>query len=303
MEEKHTEKRIGAAAGLISGQTGLLGVIGSPVRHSLSPAMFNYSLKQCGLDFVYLAFEIGAKEVPDAIRAMRTMGIRGWNVTMPNKVAVMQELDVIDPAAELIGAVNTIVNDHGVLTGYCTDGCGFVQNLRANGVEIRGRHIAVAGAGGAAKAIQVQSALDGARAVTILQRKSGSYETAQKTAETIRGAVPDCAVRVIDLDDTRAVSEAIASADLFANATRLGMRPMDAETPIRDPGCMNSALVVADAVYDPIETRLLREARAAGCRVIDGRGMLLWQGAEAFRLFTGEEMPVEEVHALIFEQK
>ena len=177
----------------ISGKTGLLGLIGSPVGHSASPAMYNYSFEKLGLDYAYLAFDIKVEQVKDAVAAMRTLHMRGCNVTMPDKTEAAKYMDELSPAAQIIGAVNTIVNDDGKLTGHITKGEGFVQNLRDH----------------------------------------------------------------------------------------LG-------------------LVVADAVYNPEETRLLREAKEAGCTCIGGKGMLLWQGVAAFKLYTGMEMPVEDVKKLFF---
>ena len=146
----------------ISGHTGLLALIGSPVGHSGSPEMYNYSFQKLGLDYAYVAFDIKEDKVKDAINAMKTFNMRGCNVTMPDKVEAAKYMDELSPASQIIGAVNTIVNDDGKLTGYITDGEGFVNNLKDHGIDIKGRKITVAGGGGAATAIQVQCALDGA---------------------------------------------------------------------------------------------------------------------------------------------
>ena len=156
----------------ISGHTGLLALIGSPVGHSGSPAMYNYSFERLGLDYVYVAFDIKVEEVADAIAAMRTFKMRGCNVTMPCKTEVVKYMDELSPAAQIIGAVNTIVNDNGRLTGHITDGEGFVHNLKDHGIDIKGKKITVAGGGGAATAIQVQCALDGAREISIFNINS-----------------------------------------------------------------------------------------------------------------------------------
>ena len=150
----------------ISGHTGLLALIGSPVGHSGSPAMYNYSFARLGLDYVYVAFDIKEGQTKDAIAAMKTFKMRGMNVTMPCKTAACQYMDRLSPAAQIIGAVNTIVNDDGVLTGHMTDGEGFVRNLSDHGVDVKGKKITIAGGGGAATAIQVQCALDGAAYLT-----------------------------------------------------------------------------------------------------------------------------------------
>lgn len=282
----------------ISGHTGLMALFGSPVGHSGSPAMYNYSFERLGLDYVYVAIDTDADRVKDAVAAMRTFRMRGCNVTTPCKTEALRYMDALSPAAELVGAVNTIVNDGGKLTGYMTDGEGFVSNLRDHGFEIRGKKMTIAGGGGAATAIQVQCALDGAREISIFNKKDAFFERTLRTAEKIRAAVPGCTVNVRDIADTAMMTEEIASSELFANATIVGMKPMEGESVVKDLSALRPGLVVSDIVYNPEETRLLREAKAAGCTCIGGRGMLLWQGVSAFKLFTGQDMPVEEVKEL-----
>ncbi len=282
----------------ISGHTGLMALFGSPVGHSGSPAMYNYSFERLGLDYVYVAIDTDADRVKDAVAAMRTFRMRGCNVTTPCKTEALRYMDALSPAAELVGAVNTIVNDGGKLTGYMTDGEGFVSNLRDHGFEIRGKKMTIAGGGGAATAIQVQCALDGAREISIFNKKDAFFERTLRTAEKIRAAVPGCTVNVRDIADTAMMTEEIASGELFVNATIVGMKPMDGESVVKDLSAFRQGLVVSDIVYNPEETRLLREAKAAGCTCIGGRGMLLWQGVSAFKLFTGQDMPVEEVKEL-----
>ncbi len=284
----------------ISGRTGLLALIGSPVGHSGSPAMYNYSFERLGLDYVYVAFDIKEDQAADAVAAMRLFKMRGMNVTMPCKTAVCRYMDKLSPAAQIIGAVNTIVNDDGVLTGHNTDGEGFVRNLSDHGIDVRGKKITVAGGGGAATAIQVQCALDGAKALSIFNRKDAFFHRTLETADKIRKAVPGCRVEIYDMDDTEKMTEEIRSSQIFVNATVLGMKPMDNETPVRDTSAFYPGLVVADVVYDPVETRLLKEAKAAGCVCIGGKGMLLWQGVAAFKLYTGMDMPVREVKERFF---
>lgn len=281
----------------ISGHTGVLMVIGSPIAHSGSPAMYNYSFERLGMDYVYVAFDIKEHEVKDAIEALRLFRMRGCNVTMPDKNEAAKYMDELSPAARIIGAVNTIVNDDGKLTGYITDGEGVVNCLRDEGVEVKGAKIVVAGAGGAATAIQVQCALDGAREITIFNR---TISKAEETAATIRREVPECVVNVYDIADVARMTAEIQDAEIFINATNVGMTPLDAESVVKDLSAFRPGLVVMDAVYEPVETRLLREAKEAGCICIGGKAMLLWQGVTAFRLYTGEEMPVEEVKELFF---
>lgn len=284
----------------ISGHTGLLGLIGSPVGHSGSPAMYNYSFQKLGLDYAYVAFDIKIEEVKDAIAAMRTFKMRGMNVTMPCKTEALKYMDELSPAARIIGAVNTIVNDNGKLTGHITDGEGFVNNLKDHGIDIKGKKITVAGGGGAATAIQVQCALDGAREISIFNIKDAFFERTLHTAEKIKKEVPGIVVNVYDIADTEKMTEEIKSSDIFANATIVGMKPMENESVVKDVKAFYPGLVVADAVYNPEETKLLKEAKEAGCTCIGGKGMLLWQGVAAFKLFTGKDMPVKEVKGLYY---
>lgn len=287
----------------ISGTTGLLCVIGSPVGHSLSPVMYNYAFDRLGLDYVYVAFDIKEDQVPDALQAMRTFHMRGMNVTMPDKIAAARGCDELSKAAEIIGAANTIVNENGKLIGHMTDGIGFNNNLRDHGVEVKGKKITIVGGGGAATAIEVQSALDGAKAISIFNIKDKFFPRIEETAGKIMDAVPDCQVKVMDLADEPAFKKEILESDILINATILGMKPMDDKSVVRDMSVFHEGLVVADTVYNPLETKLLRDAKAQGCKVVNGRGMLLWQGEAAFRLYTGQEMPVEELKQLYFKEE
>jgi len=287
----------------ISGTTGLLALIGSPVGHSGSPAMYNYSFQKLGLDYAYVAFDVPVEKVEKAVEAMRTFHMRGCNVTMPDKTEAVKYMDELSPAARMIGAVNTVVNDGGRLTGYMTDGEGFVNNLRDHGVEIAGKKITVAGGGGAATAIQVQCALDGAREISIFNIKDAFFARTLETAEKIRKEKPECVVNVYDIADSAKMTEEMASSDIFANATIVGMKPMERESVVKDTSAFRPGLVVCDAVYNPKETRLLREAKEAGCICISGEGMLLWQGVAAFKLYTGQDMPVQEVKERFFSNR
>ena len=284
----------------ISGTTGLYCLIGSPVGHSGSPAMYNYSFQKLEIDSAYVAFDISEEKVPDAIAAFKTLNIRGSNVTMPCKSAVAKCMDELSPAARIIGAVNTIINDGGRLTGHITDGVGFVRNLKEHGVDVKGKKITILGAGGAATAIEVQCALDGAKEINIFNIKDAFFDKAKETIGNIKKEVPECVVNLCDLEDTQKLNEQIASSDILVNATRVGMHPCEDQSPINDTNVFRKELVVADVVYNPKKTKLLEEAESAGCKIVTGIGMLLWQGAEAFNLYTGLEMPTDEVNELYF---
>ena len=284
----------------ISGRTGLFALIGTPVGHSKSPVMYNYSFKKLDLDYRYLAFDITVDKIKEALLAIKTLNIKGANVTMPCKSAVTEYMDELSPAARIIGACNTIVNDNGKLVGHITDGVGYVRNLKENGVEVKGKKITIMGAGGAATAIQVQCALDGAREISIFNPKDDFYKRAEQTVENIKKDVPECVVNLYDLEDTNKLYEEIKSSDILTNATLIGMKPYDNETNIKDTSVLRKDLVVTDVVYNPKKTKMIEDAEANGCKAIGGLGMLLYQGAEAFNLYTGLEMPVEEVNELCF---
>jgi shikimate dehydrogenase len=284
----------------ISGTTALYSLIGTPVGHSGSPAMYNYSFQKLGIDSAYLAFDISLEKVPDAISAIKTLNIKGSNVTMPCKSEVVKYMDELSPAARIVGAVNTIVNNNGKLTGHITDGVGFVRSLKEHGVEVKGKNITIMGAGGAATAIQVQCALDGAKEISIFNIKDDFYKRAEETIEKLKKEVPQCVVELYDLNDRQKLRDKIASSNILINATRVGMHPHEDESPIKDIKIFEKNLVVSDTVYNPKKTKFLKDAEAAGCKIVDGTGMLLWQGAEAFKLYTGLEMPAKEVEELYF---
>lgn len=284
----------------ITGTTKLFSVIGSPVSHSASPALQNFGLKACGVDGAYLAFDIKEDQVADFVKTMRLLDIQGCNVTMPNKTAAARNMDELSPASELIGAVNTIVNRDGKLYGHITDGEGFVANLKDHGVGVKDKNIVLFGAGGAATAILVQCALDGATSITVFNPKDDFYERAQKLHEKVRQRVPECKIELHDLDAKDVMREKIDAADILVNGTLIGMKPKEDTTVITDTTMFHEGLVVADAVYNPEETRLLREAKEHGCVVIPGKGMLLWQGVASFKLFTGKDMPIDGAKKLFF---
>ncbi len=277
----------------IKGTTGLLALIGSPVGHSGSPAMYNFSFQYHNLDYAYMAFDIKEDEVPAALDAMRLFKMRGCNVTMPCKNKAAQCVDELSPAARIVGAVNTIVNENGKLVGHITDGIGFVRNLKEHGVDVKGKKMVVLGAGGAATALQVQCALDGAARISIFNPNDVFLDRAKSTAEKLEKEVPECKVNVYCIEDQDKLREEIANTDILVNGTLAGMKPHD-DISLVDKSMFHKNLVVADVVYNPEETRMLREAKEAGCKTVGGKGMLLWQGAAAYKLYTGLEMPTEE---------
>ena len=278
----------------ITGHTELIGLIATPIRHSSSPRMHNEAFAKLGLDYAYLAFEVGTEDLEDTIKGFRAMKVRGSNISMPNKTVVHKYLDKLSDAAEMCGAVNTIVNDNGVLTGHITDGIGYMSGLKDAGIDIIGKKMTIVGAGGAATAIQVQAALDGAKEISIFNRKDAFYERAQKTVKDINEKT-NCKATLYDLDDLDKLKEEIASSYIFTNATGMGMKPLEGQTYIPDKSFLRKDLIVTDVVYAPAETALLKMAKEVGCKTLNGFPMMLFQGAAAFKLWTNQNMPIEHV--------
>ena len=278
----------------ITGHTELIGLIATPIRHSSSPRMHNEAFAKLGLDYAYLAFEVGAEDLEDTIKGFRAMKVRGSNVSMPNKTIVHKYLDKLSDAAEMCGSVNTIVNDNGVLTGHVTDGIGYMSGLKDAGIDIIGKKMTIVGAGGAATAIQVQAALDGVKEISIFNRKDEFYKRAEKTVKDINEKT-NCKATLYDLADLDKLKEEIASSYIFANATGMGMKPLEGQTYIPDKSFLRKDLIVTDVVYAPAETALLKMAKEVGCKTLNGFPMMLFQGAAAFKLWTNQDMPIEHV--------
>ena len=276
----------------ITGHTELIGLMAYPIRHSSSTAMQNEAFAKLGLDYAYLAFEVDNDTLEDAITGLRALKMRGSNVSMPNKTVVHKYLDELSPAAEMCGAVNTIVNDNGKLTGHITDGIGYMQSLKDNDIDVIGKKMTIVGAGGAATAIEIQAALDGVAEISIFNRKDEFWANAEKTVEKINTKT-NCKATLYDLADLDKLKEEIADSYLFANATGMGMKPLEGQTYIPDKSFFRKDLIVTDVVYFPRETEMLRMAKEVGCKTMNGLGMMLFQGSAAFELWTGQPMPIE----------
>lgn len=276
----------------ITGHTELIGLMAYPIRHSSSPAMQNEAFAKLGLDYAYLAFEVDNDTLEDAITGLRALKMRGSNVSMPNKTVVHKYLDELSPAAEMCGAVNTIVNNNGKLTGHITDGIGYMQSLKDNDIDVIGKKMTIVGAGGAATAIEIQAALDGVAEISIFNRKDEFWANAEKTVEKINTKT-NCKATLYDLADLDKLKEEIADSYLFANATGMGMKPLEGQTYIPDKSFFRKDLIVTDVVYFPRETEMLRMAKEVGCKTMNGLGMMLFQGSAAFELWTGQPMPIE----------
>ncbi len=282
----------------ITGHTELIGLLAYPIRHSSSPAIHNEAFAYLGLDYAYLAFEVDNETLEDAIKGIRALKMAGANLSMPNKTSVIKYLDRLAPAAQLCGAVNTIVNENGVLTGHITDGIGYMSALKENQIDVIGKKMTIVGSGGAATAIQVQAALDGVAEISIFNIKDKFWENAEATIEKITKQT-DCKVSLYDLADLEKLKAEIDDSYLFTNATGMGMKPREGQTYIPDKSFFRPDLIVTDIIYSPQETKMLQLAKSAGCKTMNGMGMLLFQGAAAFQLWTGKEMPIEHMKQVL----
>lgn len=283
---------------IATGHTGLLCLLGSPVEHSISPAMQNTACRLTGQNLCYLAFDVQPERLPAAVAGLRAIGFKGCNVTMPHKNAMAQLVDELSPAARLCGAVNTVVNQNGRLVGHTTDGVGWVHSARAKGCDPTGKAIVQLGAGGAGTAILVQAALDGAKSIAVFNMRDAFWPRVEALVQRLNQET-DCCVTLHELTDTDTLQKELQKAQILLNTTPVGMK--------NHPGCLipsadwlHPGLAVSDVIYEPRETELLRMARAAGLQAFNGLHMLLYQGAESFRLWTGCEMPVEQIRAEYF---
>ncbi len=273
---------------MISGKTRVCGVIGDPIEHSMSPVMHNAAFKELGLDYLYVPLRVKREELGKAVESMRALNIRGLNVTLPHKVSIISFLDELDPLARKIGAVNTIVNNDGVLTGYNTDATGFLQALLERRVEPKEKKVVILGAGGASRAISFILAERGAHLVILnrLLELDWAEELAQRVSKVSKKEV-----KALELNEKN-LEMVLEGADILINATNVGMSPDVDKTPV-PAKLLKPGLIVFDIVYNPIQTRLLKEAEAAGAQTIGGLDMLIWQGAIAFEKWTGQKAPLD----------
>lgn len=281
----------------ISGSTTLLCLLGHPVAHSISPLMHNTACRLLGLDYAYLAFDVSEETFPEAIRGLRAMNCRGFNLTMPFKTTILSYLDDLSPTARLCGSVNTVVNESGRLIGHSTDGSGYMASIRQTGCQLIGENMTLLGSGGAAASICVQAAMDGVKNIFVFQRKGPSFDRAATFCEQVNRET-SVHITLFDLADTDALRRCLEQSVLLVNATSVGMG--DDPRSLVPKDMLSSDLTVSDIIYHPLMTTLLRDAADQGCRYQNGESMLLYQGAEAFRLWTGKDMPIDEIRRTCF---
>jgi shikimate dehydrogenase len=272
----------------IGTDTRVYALIGDPIEHSLSPLMQNLAFRLLGLDCVYLAFRVKAEELGWAIKGIRALGVSGFNVTVPHKVAVIPLLDEVDHSASDVGAVNTVTNRGGRLVGHNTDGSGALAALSDEGVDLKGKKVVILGAGGAARAIAFATA-----------HTAGSLVIMNRTTSKAEELSTDLKKRYRNLIEARklsheTLSEELVDAEVLINATSVGMSPRTEESLV-NRHMIRPKTTVFDIVYNPLETKLISEAKAAGAKTIGGAKMLVYQGALSFEIWTGIKAPVDEM--------
>ncbi len=272
----------------IDTRTRLVGLLGQPLGHSLSPVMHNRAFRILGLNYCYLPIEVADEDLETVTAGIAKMNFAGYNVTIPHKIRIMDCLDAVDPLARAIGAVNTVTIRNGRSTGYNTDGIGFVRSIEAAGrLSIKGQSVMLLGGGGAARAIAMTLARQGAARIAIANRTEAK---AHSLAGDVNRQGRECC-RAVPMEPP-ALETVLRHTDILVNTTSVGMHPREEECPLPDH-LVHGGLAVCDIVYNPRQTRLLDIARQKGCRLVEGLGMLVYQGAAGFQMWTGLEAPVE----------
>lgn len=285
---------------MIDGKTKILGVIGDPIEHTFSPAMHNAGLKELGLNYTYLPFHVLNNNLKEAILGAKALNFTGLNVTIPHKIAILDSLDKINPIAKMIGAVNTVKfceeNGEKIAIGYNTDGFGCVKAI-SEIINIKDKNVVITGAGGASRAIAFQIANSGINNLAILNR---NYQKSANLAKDLNKNLQDVDVNInsYELDNLK---KELGNTDIFIDTTPLGMYPNVNDKPIATEEMLHEELVVNDIVYTPKETTLLKEAKKAGCKTVEGYKMLLYQGVRSFEIWLDIEAPVETMEKALLD--
>ncbi|GAJ26479.1 shikimate/quinate 5-dehydrogenase [Liquorilactobacillus sucicola DSM 21376 = JCM 15457] len=283
----------------IDGHTELYGFIAYPAKHSHSPAMYNCSFRYYDMNACYLAFEVAPDKLSDAVLGIKSLGIRGINLSMPFKKEIIPFLDGITPEAQLVKAVNTVKNENGRLIGETTDGAGLFEDLQAHGWNLKGKKVTILGAGGAGRSIIAAASKYGVSKVNIFKRPNATYTRLQEWVAAV-AAKSKTEFNVYPYSDSKRMRAVLKQSDILINATNVGMT--EQKLPFEEDmlESLSARQLVYDIIYQPAETVLLKRAKEHGCQVCNGFGMLLWQGALAFEFWTGKKMPVEEVKKILY---
>ena len=281
----------------IDSKTILMGLFASPSTHSVSPIIHNNAFEKLGLNYAYLSFEVNKDNLKDAVQSIKTLNMRGVNLSMPNKKEVIQYLDEISETAKLSQSVNTIVNDNGILKGYSTDGKGFFKSLEEEKIFVKDNNITILGTGGASIAIISQAVFEGIKNIFVFKRDK-NWEEQKKILNNIASKT-NSQIELFSLEDKNILKRKIEESDLLINATSVGMK--EDFSLIEDKIFFRKDLIVCDIIYNPAKTKLLQIAEKEGCKIINGIGMLLYQGALSFELWTNKKMPVDYIKEIMFD--
>jgi len=298
---------------MIDGTTKVIGIIGNPIEHSFSPIMFNAAFQSMNMDYVYVPFKVEKKDIKYAIKGAKAFNIKGLNVTIPHKQKIINELDKFDIMANLIGAVNTIDFKNGISKGYNTDCVGAVKAIKEH-CDIKDKNVVIVGAGGAARAIAFQIAIEEANNLTMINRSPKKAKSLTYDIETLLSSdftndpkLDDMTINFSHINSNfnygglDILSNSLKDSDIFIDTTPVGMYPHINEEPIATADIMHSDLVVNDIVYNPLETSLIKEAKKVNAKTISGEKMLLYQGAENFKIWTGKEAPLDVMEKALLE--
>ena len=283
----------------ITGHTRLICLLGDPVSHSISPAMHNLSFETLGLDYVYLAFQTNTENFDNTVNTLKQIGAKGFNCTMPCIRIAAEKCDQLSSAARFMNSVNTVVIEDGKLIGHNTDGIGYMQSVIDAGHDIIGKQMTLLGSGGASSAILTQAALDGVSKINVFARKGNSWNVIENQIDHIN-AETSCIVTLNELTDETAMKASIKDSAILVNGSSVGMAPDTDNCLIPDTSFFHPELIVSDVIYNPRRTKLLHLAESAGLATFNGMYMLLYQGAAAFKIWTGQEMPVALVKRELF---
>ena len=281
----------------IDSKTILTGLFASPSTHSVSPIIHNNAFEKLGLNYAYLSFEVNKDNLKEAVQSIKTLNMRGVNLSMPNKKEVIQYLDEISETAELSQSVNTIVNDNGILKGYSTDGKGFFKSLEEEKIFVKDKNITILGTGGASIAIISQAVFEGIKNIFVFKRDK-NWEEQKKILDNIANKT-NSQIELFSLEDKNILKRKIEESEFLINATSVGMK--ENISLIEDKNFFRKDLIVCDIIYNPAKTKLLQIAEKEGCKIINGIGMLLYQGALSFELWTNKKMPVDYIKEIMFD--
>ena len=281
----------------IDSKTILTGLFASPSTHSVSPIIHNNAFEKLGLNYAYLSFEVNKDNLKEAVQSIKTLNMRGVNLSMPNKKEVIQYLDEISETAKLSQSVNTIVNDNGILKGYSTDGKGFFKSLEEEKIFIKDKNITILGTGGASIAIISQAVFEGIKNIFVFKRDK-NWEEQKKILDNIASKT-NSQIELFSLEYKNILKRKIEESELLINATSVGMK--ENISLIEDKNFFRKDLIVCDIIYNPAKTKLLQIAEKEGCKIINGIGMLLYQGALSFELWTNKKMPVDYIEKIMFD--